>query len=148
MSRATQSDSRPRRGQTHILHESAERDSDTAVATPGTCRAAALVIAPDAIFINRSEQLAALTLRHAVPAITQFREFAVAGGLMSYGPPGDDSLRLVAPYVDKILRGERASDLPIQQPTRLKLVINRKTAAALGLKIPRVLLLQADRVIE
>jgi putative ABC transport system substrate-binding protein len=91
------------------------------------------VISNSPIFVSRTEQLGALTLRHAIPSIFQFREFAAAGGLMSYGTDAADSLRLVGGYVGRILKGEKPADLPVQQATKVEMAINLKTAKALGL---------------
>jgi putative tryptophan/tyrosine transport system substrate-binding protein len=134
--------------QLHILNASTERDFDTVFATFVQLRASALVIAPDAMFISRSEQLGALTLRHGVPAITQFREFAAAGGLMSYGGSFTDAARQVGVYTGRILKGEKPADLPVQQSTKVELTINMKTAKALGLTVPPALLARADELIE
>jgi putative ABC transport system substrate-binding protein len=134
--------------QLHILNASTEADFESVFATLSKLRAAALVIAPDALFISRNEQLAALTVRHAVPAIAQFREFAAAGGLMSYGGSFTDGARQVGIYTGRILRGEKPSDLPVQQMAKLELVINLKTAKSLGLTIPLSLLGRAEEVIE
>ena len=134
--------------QLHILNASTERDFDTVFATLVQLHASALVIAPDAMFISRSEQLGALTLRHAVPAITQFREFAAAGGLMSYGASFTDAARQVGVYTGRILKGEKPADLPVQQSTKVELTINLKTAKALGLTVPPALLARADELIE
>ncbi|MGB9411707.1 MAG: ABC transporter substrate-binding protein, partial [Pseudolabrys sp.] len=134
--------------QLHILNASTEHDFDTVFATFTKLRADVLVIAPDAMFISRSEQLGALTLRHAVPAVTQFREFAAAGGLMSYGGSFTEPTRLVGVYTGRVLKGEKPADLPVMQATKVELVINLKTAKALGINVPNTLIGRADEVIE
>ena len=134
--------------QLHILDASIERDFDTVFAALIRFRASGLVIGPDALFTARKEQLAAMALQHAVPAIYQFREFAAAGGLMSYGGSFTDPFRRVGAYTGRILKGEQAADLPVQQATKIELFINLKTAKALGLTVPPTLLARADEVIE
>jgi putative ABC transport system substrate-binding protein len=134
--------------QLHVLHASAERDLDTVFASLVQLRAGGLAIGGDAFLNSQSEQLAALALRHAVPAIHQPREFAAAGGLMSYGGSPTESYRLAGVYIGRILKGEKPADLPVQQVTKVELVINVKTAKALGLTVPLALLTRADEVIE
>ncbi len=111
-------------------------------------RAGALVIGADAYFVSRSEQLATLTFHQAVPAISLSCEFAVAGGLMSYGTSVVDTYRQLGIYAGRILKGEKPADLPMQQITKVELIINLKTARALGLTVPLPLLGRADEVIE
>jgi ABC-type uncharacterized transport system substrate-binding protein len=132
----------------HILQASTEREIDAAFAALTRLRAGALVISPEAFFNSRSEQLAALTVRHAVPAIYTYREFAAAGGLMSYGGSITDSYRQAGIYVGRILKGEKPADLPVQQSAKVGLIINMKTAKALGLTVPFALLGRADEVFE
>ena len=134
--------------QLHVLHASKEDEFDTVFATLAQLRAGALIIAPDNFFTAQSKQLAALSLRHAVPAIYQFDEFAAAGGLMSYGSSETEYYRLVGIYAGKILKGEKPGDLPVQQSTKVELIINLRTAKALGLAVPMSLLGRADEVIE
>jgi putative ABC transport system substrate-binding protein len=134
--------------QLHVLHASAEREFDTVFASLGQPRAGALVIGPDPFFIAQSEQLAALALRHAVPAISSIRDFVAAGGLMSYGGSNPDMYLIAGVYAGRILKGDKPADLPVQQTTKVELVINMKTAKALGLTIPETLLATADEVIQ
>jgi putative tryptophan/tyrosine transport system substrate-binding protein len=134
--------------QLHVLHASTERDLDTVFATLAQLRAGALVIGTDAMFNDWAEQLAALTVHHAVPAIFQRRAFAAAGGLMSYGGNTEESYRQAGVYTGRILKGEKPADLPVQQVTKIELIINLKTARALSLDVPTSLLLRADEVIE
>jgi putative tryptophan/tyrosine transport system substrate-binding protein len=131
-----------------ILHADAERDFDAIFTRLAELQAGGLVIATDGLFISRSEHLAALTVRHAVPAIFQFRAFAAAGGLMSYGGSLEEMYRQSGIYTGRVLKGEKPADLPVQQVTRVELIINLKTAKALGLEVPPTLLARADEVIE
>jgi putative ABC transport system substrate-binding protein len=131
-----------------VLNASAEADFDGVFATIVQRRAGGLVIGADSFFLSRSEQLAALAVRHAIPAIFQYREFAAAGGLLSYGTTSTDLYRTVGVYAGRILKGEKPADLPVQQITKVELIINMKTAKALGLTFPITLLGRADEVIE
>jgi len=134
--------------QLHVAHASTDRDLDVAFESLTLRQAGALVVGVDAFFIARSKTIAALTLRHAIPAIFQNREFAAAGGLVSYGSSGAEAFRHVGLYAGRILKGERTADMPVQQATKVELVINLKTAKALGLTVPPSLLARADEVIE
>jgi len=134
--------------QLHFLLASTERDFDTVFAASGQLRADALVIGPYLFFNSRMEQLGALSLRHAVPTIFTYRPFVAAGGLMSYGADETETYRLVGIYTGKILKGEKPGDLPVQRSTKVKLIINLKTAKALGLTVPLSLLGRADEVVE
>jgi putative ABC transport system substrate-binding protein len=132
----------------HILNASTEHEFDDAFATLARLRAEGLVIGSDTFLINRAQQLAALALRDAVPAIFQFREFAAAGGLMSYGGDFAETHTQAGVYAGRILKGEKPGDLPVQQATKVELIINLKTARALGLPVPLPLLGRANEVIE
>ena len=134
--------------QLHVLHASSEREIEAAFETLVKLRAGGLVIMPDQLFLARSEQLAALTVRHALPAVHLFREFAAAGGLMSYGSDETEYYRMIGTYIGRILKGEKPSDLPVQQATKVELIINLKTARALGLSVPLPLVGRADEVVE
>jgi putative ABC transport system substrate-binding protein len=132
----------------HLLNASTDHEIDDAFATLPGLRVGGVIIEADAFFTNRSEQLAALALRQAIPAIYQFREFAAAGGLMSYGGSITDSHRAVGAYVGRILKGAKPADLPVQQSTKVELILNLKTAKMLGITVPLSLVYRADEVIE
>jgi putative ABC transport system substrate-binding protein len=132
----------------HVLHASTEREFDAVFASLVQLRAGGLVISTDPFFTNQGEQLGALALRNAMPAIYQYPEFAAAGGLMSYGGSIADNFRLLGTYAGRILKGEKPADLPVQQSTKVELIINLKTAKALGINVPITLLGRADEVIE
>jgi ABC-type uncharacterized transport system substrate-binding protein len=134
--------------QLHVLRASSERTIDDAFAALVQLRAGGLLIGPDPFFNTRSEQLAVSALRNAVPAVYQYREFVLAGGLMSYGGNLTDQYRQIAAYVGRILKGEKPADMPVQQGTKIELFLNLKTAKALGLTVPISLLGRADEVIE
>ena len=134
--------------QLHVLHASMERDFDAVFASLVQLKAGALIIGTDGIFIRQSNQLGALSVRHAVPAIFQTSDFAAAGGLMSYGADLTDAYRQVGIYTGRILKGEKPADLPVQRSTKAEMILNLKTAKALGLSVPLPLLGRADQVIE
>jgi putative ABC transport system substrate-binding protein len=134
--------------QLHVLQASTERDFDPVFAALVQLRADALVIMPDNFFNARSEQLAALTLRHAVPAIFEYRPFVAAGGLISYGSNEMEYYRLLGAYTGRVLKGEKPTDLPVVQSTKVELIINLKTAKTLGINVPNTLIGRADEVIE
>ena len=134
--------------QVPLLRASTDAELGTAFANLAQLRAGALLIGTDPFFYSRIGQLAALTVRHAVPAMFQYREFAAAGGLMSYGASIIASHRQLGTYAGKILTGAKPADLPVQQSTEVELFINLNTATALGLAIPKSLLLRADEVIQ
>ena len=132
----------------HVIHVAAEQDLAAAFARLRELGAGGLVIPNEGLFLNRSEQLAALTVRHAVPAIMVDREFVAAGGLMSYGSSRSDAVRLACVYTARILKGEKPAELPVQQATKVELFINMKVAKVLSLTVPLSLLARADEVIE
>ena len=134
--------------QLHVLHAGNERDFDGVFVDLVQLRAGALVIGTDAFLTSHSERLAALALRHAMPAIYQYPEFTAAGGLMSYGGSIKETFRTVGVYTGRILKGEKPTDLPVQQITKVELIINLKTAKALGITVPLPLSGRADEVIE
>jgi ABC-type uncharacterized transport system substrate-binding protein len=134
--------------QLHIVHASSDRDFDAIFERLIELRVGALVIAPDSLFSNHKEQLAKLTVRHAIPAIYQYREFAAAGGLMSYGTSETEYYRLVGTYAGRVLKGDKPADLPVQQSTKVELFLNLKTAKALGITVPLPLSGRADEMIE
>ncbi len=132
----------------HILQAGSERDFATVFAAVLQLQASALLISPDNVFNSRAGELAALAVRHRVPAIYQYTEFTAAGGLMSYGGSIVDSYRRAGNYTGRILKGEKPAHLPVQQSTKVELIINLKTAKALGITFPLTLLGRADEVIE
>jgi putative ABC transport system substrate-binding protein len=134
--------------QLHLLRASTENEFDAVFAELARLRAGGLVIGADGVFVSRGEQLGALSLRYKVPAIFQFADFATAGGLVSYGGSLTDSYRQVGIYAARVLKGEKPADLPVQQSARVEMIINLKTAKALGITVPIPLLGRADEVIE
>src|SRR5262249_49070245 len=125
-----------------------DTEIDAAFAALSELRSGALHLMGDSYFTSRSRRIGALTVRHAIPAIYNTRDFALAGGLMSYVASEVEPYRLVGSYVGRVLKGEKPADLPVQQATRVELIINMKTAKALGLTFPLTLLGRADEVIE
>ena len=139
---------RPFGAQIHVLEASTDAEIDAAFSTLAQLRAGALVIVTDQFYNDRRERIAALALRHALPSVYARREYAVAGGLMSYGTNLSDIYRQAGVYAGRILKGAQPADLPIVQSTKLELVINLKTAKALGLTLPPSFYWRADEVIE
>jgi len=134
--------------QLHVLNVSSEGDFDAAFAKLVQLQADGLVVAADIIFNARAQQLATLATRHAVPAVHTVREFAVSGGLLSYGGDIKETHRQAGIYTGRVLKGEKPADLPVQQVTKVELVLNLKTAKALGINVPNTLVGRADEVIE
>jgi putative tryptophan/tyrosine transport system substrate-binding protein len=132
----------------HVLNASTERDFESVFARAVQLKAAALIIGPSTFFVGRGEHLATLALRYKVPAIYQYRPFAAAGGLMSYGSDETEYYHLVGVYTGRILKGEKPAQLPVEQATKVELIINLKTAKALGIDVPLSLLGRADEVFE
>jgi putative ABC transport system substrate-binding protein len=132
----------------HILYAKSENEVDAAFATAALLPAHAMLVGADPIFSTWRDRLIAQAARYAIPTIFELREFAAAGGLMSYGPSLSDAYRLVGLDTGKILKGAKPADLPVQQPTQFELVINLKTAKLLGINVPPTLLARADAVIE
>ena len=132
----------------HILYASTEDELDAAFEELKKIKAGGLLIASDSFFSSHVKQLAVLSIRHAVPTVYQFREFAIAGGLLSYGTSFTQSFRTVGNYAGRILKGEKPADLPVQQATAVELIINQRTAEALGVTVPQALISRAEEVIE
>lgn len=139
---------RDRKLELHVLNASSESDFDAVFADIKRLRVGGLVIGAGSIFISGRKKLADLTIRHAVPATSQYRDFAAAGGLMSYGSDILDSYRLAGVYTGRVLKGENPAELPVVQATKFELIINLKTAKALGISVPPSMQARADEMIE
>jgi putative ABC transport system substrate-binding protein len=148
LSRSLQAGARALGLELHVLHASSDGDIDAAFARLLQLRAGGLVVGADVFIITREQQLASLALRHRVPTIFQTRAFVVAGGLMSYTGAASDTYRQAGVYTGRVLRGEKPADLPVQQTISLELIVNLKTARALGVNVPLALIARADEVIE
>ena len=134
--------------QLHVLSASTDKEIDNAFEKMVQLHVGGIVVGADNFFNSRSERLAALALQHAIPTVYQYRRFAATGGVMSYGGSIEDAYRLVGVYAGRIVKGEKPTDLPVQQATKIELIINLKTAKALGLAIPETMLATADEVIQ
>jgi putative ABC transport system substrate-binding protein len=132
----------------HVLHASTEPEIDEVFARSARLRAGGLVVSPDSLFTSRREQLGLLAFRHGLPAISPYREFAAAGGLMSYGTNIPNLFRQAGIYAGRILKGQKPADLPVQQAVKLELIINLKAAKALGIDVPLAMLMRVNEVIE
>jgi len=148
LSRDAQAAARALGVQLHVLYASNDGEIEAGFAALHGLQAGGVVIGSDQFFNSRSTQLAALALRYSVPSVYQYRAFTAAGGLISYGASLTDAFELCGVYVGRILNGEKPSDLPVQQSTKLDLIINLNTARALGVTFPLTLLARADEVIE
>ncbi len=148
LSRSSQAAAQALGLQLHAVQASSDRDFDAVFDRLIQLRAGALVIGPDNLFTIHKEQLAKLTVRHAMPAVYQYREFAAAGGLMSYGTSETEYYLLVGTYAGRVLKGDKPADLPVQQSTKVELFLNLKTAKALGITVPLPLSGRADEMIE
>ena len=131
-----------------VLEVRREQDVSTAIQTAVDTRAGALVVIDDLVISSYQSRILSIAYKYKLPVISQFREFCEAGGLMAYGPNNDEMFRRAAFFIDKILKGAKPADLPVEQPTKFELVINLKTAKALGLKIPQSILERADEIIQ